>query len=216
MTYLCDCCGKQFPLAALHTDNRFRICDGCYQRSYTRCTACYRMIHREDAYLDHDAAYCFGCYERLFRFIHQHDYKPSPVFYGGIPRYFGIELEIDDGGHSDENARLLLEAVNTNAEYIYIKTDSSLRDGLEIVTHPMTLEFHLHCFDWAKPMDTARQLGYRADDTETCGLHIHVNRNSLGNTAELQEQSIRRILAFRLYSTELVVQMRSQIFRQIV
>lgn len=105
-----------------------------------------------------------------------------------IPRYFGVEPEIDDGGHSDRNAKILLDAVNTDAEYIYIKTDSSLHDGLEIVTHPMTLDFHLHHFAWDKLLRTASALGYRADDTETCGLHIHVNRSSLGNTQAEQER----------------------------
>ena len=90
------------------------------------------MIHVENAYHTHGQTYCFSCYSDLFQSIHPHDYKPTPIFYGAVPRFFGVELELDDGGHSDENARILLETVNTDAEYIYIKTDQSLRDGLEM------------------------------------------------------------------------------------
>ena len=36
----------------------------------------------------------------------------------------------------------ILEIANEYDEHIYIKSDSSLDDGMEIVTHPMTLEYH--------------------------------------------------------------------------
>lgn len=141
----------------------------------------------------------------MFRYIHPHDYKPSAVFYGGIPRYFGVELEIDFGGHNDRNAQLLLESVNKDAEFIYIKTDHSLCDGLEIVSHPMTLDYHMHCFDWKSLMNTAAALGYHADDATTCGLHIHTNRSGLGNTPELQHSAILQIVSFmRKYHSQLV------------
>lgn len=196
MNLICDCCGKLTPSELLHRDSRHQICDECYRKSYTRCAACQAMIHVEDAYHTYVQTYCFSCYSDLFQSIHPHDYKPSPVFYGATPRFFGVELEIDDGGHSDENARILLETVNTDAEYIYINTDQSLRDGLEIVTHPMTLDFHLHRFDWATLMKTAEQLGYHADDADTCGLHIHVNRSSLGHTPSEQADAANRIQAY--------------------
>lgn len=192
----CDCCGRLvFPHEA-NVDARHTICTACYQRSYTRCMICDTMIHREDVYSSGETICCYRCYNDRFRLIHPHDYKPASIFHGTIPRFFGIELEIDEGGHSDANARILLDTVNTDAEYIYIKTDSSLRDGLEIVTHPMTLDFHLHRFPWVQLLRTAVQLGYRADDTDTCGLHIHVNRLSLGNTTEKQEATISRIQTF--------------------
>ena len=196
MNAICDCCGKVTPPELLHRDSRFQICIECYRKSYTRCAVCQTMIHVEDAYHSHGQTCCFSCYSNLFQSIHPHDYKPAPIFYGAIPRFFGVELEIDDGGHNDENARILLDAVNTDAEYIYIKTDSSLRDGLEIVTHPMTLNFHLYRFPWERLLRTAVQLGYCADDTDTCGLHIHVNRLSLGNTQEKQEAAISKIQTF--------------------
>lgn len=192
----CVCCGKRILPQDAHTDAQHTICDSCYRKSYTRCDACETMIHIEDACRDKEKTYCCACYEERFRHIHPHDYKPTPIFYGAVPRFFGVELEIDGGGHSDEHAKMLLDAVNTDDEYIYIKRDRSLVDGLEIVTHPMTLKYHLRQFNWNRLLHTAILLGYHADDAPTCGLHIHVNRQSLGAIPTEQQAAIQRIQVF--------------------
>ena len=66
---------------------------------------------------------------------------------------------------------------------------------MEIVTHPMTLDYHKH-FCWERIMKRAIALGYRSHQTSTCGLHIHVNRNSLSDNYDEQESIISRILYF--------------------
>ena len=66
---------------------------------------------------------------------------------------------------------------------------------MEIVTHPMTLDYHMH-FCWERIMKRAIALGYRSHQTSTCGLHIHVNRNSLSENYDEQESIISRILYF--------------------
>lgn len=81
-------------------------------------------------------------------------------------------------------------------ERIYIKSDGSLDDGMEIVTHPMTLEYHLNEFCWNDILHECVHLGYCSHQTSTCGLHIHVNRDSLGQSREEQEETISRILYF--------------------
>ena len=45
-------------------------------------------------------------------------------------------------------------------------------------------------------MKKAISLGYRSHQTSTCGLHIHVNRNSFGESREEQDEVISRILYF--------------------
>ena len=40
----------------------------------------------------------------------------------------------------------------------------------------------------------ARQLGYTSHQSGTCGLHVHVNRSSLGDTYWKQDDTIARIL----------------------
>ena len=68
--------------------------------------------------------------------IHDYNYKPDPVFYGNGNRYFGVELEIDIGGKTCPNADEILAIANDLDEHIYIKSDGSLNDGMEIVIHP--------------------------------------------------------------------------------
>lgn len=122
-------------------------------------------------------------------------FRPEPIFFGENPRYFGVELEIDGAGKDDDNAKELLEIANENAEHIYIKSDGSLDDGMEIVTHLMSLNYHKN-FCWENIMKKAIYLGYRSHQTSTCGLHIHVNRKSLGLDSIEQEDVIGRILYF--------------------
>ena len=45
-------------------------------------------------------------------------------------------------------------------------------------------------------MRKAIRLGYRSHNTSTCGLHVHVNRDCMGENCEEQEEVISRILFF--------------------
>ena len=45
-------------------------------------------------------------------------------------------------------------------------------------------------------MKKSVSLGYRSHQTSTCGLHIHVNRESFGETRDEQDEVISRILYF--------------------
>ena len=52
-----------------------------------------------------DEAYCLTCYQRHNdHSIHDYYYKPDPLFRGEGPRYFGVELEIDEAGEDCDNA----------------------------------------------------------------------------------------------------------------
>ena len=120
-----------------------------------------------------------------------------PIFYGEGVRYFGVELEIDGAGERSDRAWLLVNAANSNGlEHIYIKHDGSLEDGMEIVTHPMTLGYHLAEMPWGAVVAEAVRMGYTSHKACTCGLHVHVNRSAFGPSEEAQEAVIARILFF--------------------
>lgn len=177
-------------------DDYHTLCRACYEENYTRCEHCDALIHNDDAYSYDDGYYCSECYHNKCKNIHEYSYKPNPIFYGDGSRYFGIELEIDHAGKDNDNAERILDIGNVYNERIYIKSDGSLDDGMEIVTHPMTLEYHLNEFCWNDILHECVHLGYRSHQTSTCGLHIHVNRDSLGQSREEQEETISRILYF--------------------
>ncbi len=111
-------------------------------------------------------------------------------------RHFGVELEIDDGGTVNSNAEKLLNIANTNGENLYIKMDGSLDKGLELVTHPMTLEYHLNEMPWAAVLRKAQEMDYLSHAAGTCGLHVHISRLVFGCTYEQQEATIARLLYF--------------------
>ena len=177
------------------------LCSRCYDYYYSRCSDCGCLILNEDALYfddDDDTPFCESFYEKNEdrAYLHDYYYKPEPIFYGDKKRYFGVELEIDCGGKDYNNAKTLSEVANKINNHIYIKTDGSLDEGMEIVTHPMTLDYHINNMMWLQLINTAITLGYLSHKTDTCGLHIHVNRDSFGDTVEKQDECISRVLFF--------------------
>ena len=195
----CASCGTRI-LSDDNAGNRYTpLCESCYERYYTTCEGCGRIVSNEYASYDEDEgyAYCEQCYhERHIGALHEYGYKPKPIFYGEGSIYYGVELEIDDGGRSSANAQKLLDTANSEQEHIYIKTDGSLDDGLEIVTHPCTLDYHMNCFPWQSILQKAVSLGYLSHSTPTCGLHVHVNRNAFSTDPDIQDECIGRIIFF--------------------
>lgn len=199
-TVVCYHCGKRIWLDDNCGDIVIPLCDHCYDEYYTNCSRCERVIHRDDAYYDDDddEPYCSDCYNRCSAncVIHDYYYKPIPKFYGKNGRYFGVELEVDDAGEDDECADSVINIANASDEHIYCKHDGSLDNGFEIVTHPMTLDYHLNKMPWLDVVTKLREMGYLSHQANTCGLHVHVNRSSLGNIFSEQEATIARILYF--------------------
>lgn len=177
------------------------LCQRCYDDHYTSCEHCGRIIHRDDAYYDDDdsdEAYCSSCYRTHSRRdgIEDYYYKPDPIFYGKGTRYFGVELEVDGVGENDYSAEDVMCIGNRKAEHIYCKHDGSLNGGFEIVTHPMTLDYHKNIMPWRAVLDELKEIGYLSHQTSPCGLHIHVSRDGFGTTYQHQEDAIARILFF--------------------
>ena len=200
-TFICSDCEERVWNDENAGSEETPLCQSCYDEDYMRCDECGIVISTDNAYYleeDDEYGYCGYCYDKLKdkQYIHNYSYKPLPIFYGdtSINRYFGVELEIDSGGKDNDNAHDLLRTANWDSEKIYIKTDGSLHDGMEIVTHPMTVDYHMHDMDWDSLTQKALYLGYKSHKTTTCGLHIHVNRNTFTSDNIRQEACIGRIL----------------------
>ena len=194
-TVTCDRCGERIIYEDAVQDDDITLCESCFDNYYHRCECCGRIIRDGDVYWHNDYPYCEHCIDSFTDEIAEYSYKPDPIFHGDGPRFFGVELEIDHGGKDDESARIFKEIANADGEHLYIKSDGSLDDGMEIVTHPMSLEYHKN-FCWEELMKKAISMGYRSHQTSTCGLHIHVNRDCFGNNRDQQDIVISRILYF--------------------
>ena len=145
-----------------------------------------------------DTPYCQECYLALCDndAIHDYYFKPTPIFYGDGNRFFGVELEIDGAGEDSDNAAEILHIANAEQPLPYCKHDGSLDEGFEIVTHPMTLDFHLHSMPWERIVEEAQTLAYTSHQAGTCGLHDHVNRAAFGNSESAQDAALARTLFF--------------------
>ena len=200
-TVICSCCGEIIHSEDNAGNEDTPLCRDCYDRHYTTCSDCGRLISCSDSYYEddnEDDPLCYDCYQRCrsHRAIHDYYYKPEPIFYGTGSRYLGVELEIDEGGESHENAGQILRLANSGDELVYCKHDGSLNEGFEIVTHPMTLDFHCSQMPWENLVQKAVAMGYTSHQARTCGLHVHVNRTSFGADEEQQDSCIARVLYF--------------------
>lgn len=199
-TVRCVRCGERIWMDCNEGDDHTPLCRSCFDRYYTTCEDCGRTIHYDDAYYfdDEDEPRCYSCHCRHAddREIHDYYYKPEPIMLGDGSRYFGVELEIDDAGESNRNAAKILEIANAGAERVYCKHDGSLNEGFEIVTHPMTLEYHMNKMPWSAVLNKAKKMGYLSHQVGTCGLHVHINRTAFGETEAEQEEVIARVLYF--------------------
>ena len=180
----CANCEDLFPDDELDSDE---LCADCQSRGMQRCRECGCWFDEDD--LDADG-YCEDC--RPDDFIHEYSYKPEPEFFGDAEndKYMGVELEIGKGGYSNVNA----EVIMAGKSELYAKEDGSVDQGFELVTHPMSIDYHLNEFGWEGIMDRAKARGYAGP--HGTGIHVHVSRDFFGTDYETQSEHISNLIYF--------------------
>lgn len=207
--FQCSDCGEWYDTSwnsIVETSDGREICSCCFNDHYVCCEDCGAVIHEDDAYYDEDSEsyYCQDCGSKR-KHIKNYSYKPDPVckkkengkaveFYYPAESeelLFGVENEIDWGERPHDCAAALCDAHSD----LYIKHDGSLGDeGLEIVTHPCTLEYHMDDIGWDDICRIARSYDYKSHDTRCCGLHVHVGRYQLGSDDAERNKTIAKII----------------------
>ena len=197
-TVYCSCCDRRIWTDDNVGTDAQPLCQDCFDDHFERCTTCNALIRRGDTYYRGDTPYCAECYQSVGcgDEIMSYYFKPTPIFYGEGKRFFGVELEIDGAGEDNDNAAEILHIANVERPLVYCKHDGSLDEGFEIVTHPMTLDFHLRSMPWEQIVEKAKKLGYTSHQAGTCGLHVHINRTAFGSTESTQDAAIARTLFF--------------------
>lgn len=203
--YTCDHCNELYSSRHLSIDTGYTtLCDNCYSEYYFTCPGCDEVYHTDAGEYVDDCYYCSYCANEMSSdVIRSYSYKPRPVFYGGDAGY-GLEVEIDDGNDLSNAAQDINEAGDG---HIYLKDDGSLSSqGMEIVTHPASLDYHVNNFPWADICETALSYGFRSHNTDTCGLHIHASRSLFGDDEKEQDLTIAKIILLvdRWYDTYIV------------
>jgi hypothetical protein len=136
----------------------------------------------------------------LYTRLNDYNTKPNPKFKGNrehsyINGYLGFELECEpteiedwDDINTDETCEEVCAIMGRD---VYCKYDGSLESGIEIVSHPMTLEYLENTrFDFARMSDYLVEDGWRSHDAPNCGLHFHVSRTALGDNPDAAEARI--------------------------
>lgn len=146
--------------------------------------------------------------------IHNYSYKPEPEIGYKNDREsreqltFGVELECEprnDGGNVRMDAYELSDRIDEiPGGRTYCKSDGSLSNGVEIVSHPGTLAHHMYVMHWRQIQRTCEKAGFRSHDAANSGLHVHVGRAQLGSTDAERDDVTRKVqVLFALYAAEL-------------
>ena len=201
----CECCGMFTRSDDMILVQNLDWCQGCFERRGGICCRCGDALDSDDCpYVDEEpacdrcrdnyASYCDTCDSTSWEpHEHQRDglldysYKPVPIFHDVVPGgssksltprpgglYLGLELEIESGG---ESIGLAVERLAARfGDSFYAKHDGSLSDGLEVVGHPMSLDYWQGIAEeFGAFLDVLRRDGYRSWDPGTCGIHVHVS-----------------------------------------
>lgn len=219
-TQICDCCGEPIAVNRLNTRvNGKSICDNCYNtgEQFIRCDRCGIVINKEEDDFHENCGYffCTGCYLELSKstygevlgyhrfddwcFKYAKDEKPHNLV-------TGVELEVEHVNYCSESTNDIVWNLNKMLGFNTIcSRDGSIEDGFEIVSQPFSLAFIRENEERIK--EALKYLidhGYRGDQVDTCGLHLHINREAFGSKFSEQNKNIDKlILFFETYKQEL-------------
>lgn len=198
-----------------HCLDNYSYCEGCdtYVDSGTMC---------ETSGGDYVCEDCYSSYEEEYRsqaIYDYHEYRDwhkrevinniqDTVDNIDTSLTFGFELEVEQHENcivSRNDMALQVKEITENDTIC--SYDGSLNNGFEIVSHPLTYNYFRKYEDRFIDMLQALKRGkYISHNASTCGLHIHIDRNYLGDMFDTQENNIDRlILLFETFKNELLI-----------
>ena len=188
----CSICGNYADESALETEpylnyGEITFCAACLAASDWCEESGHYVPTAEMESIDQEiCTNCFTNARNPSRFIQSWNFRPMLEFYPEIPTdplrplYIGLELEMSWPGWQSEykeSANDWLEELTNDQELLYVKSDSSVSNGFEVVTHPMEPKWALDNFPF-EFFQRAINLGARADH-HSCGTHIHVSKAAM-------------------------------------
>lgn len=151
-----------------------------YRKLYKKvfCEDCGKIIDNKDYYYIDDYPYCCRCYykNKYYKGIHDYDYNPKPVFHGEGNVFLKVEIGVDKGGYLDVNAEKILDVANNeHEERLYIRHNDKLKNGFVLVSHPMTLDYHIKIMPWKDIIDKLIEMGYECYENKTCKMYGYIS-----------------------------------------
>lgn len=179
---ICHSCGETISSDDALTgadDNVY--CDNCFSERFASCSRCGDTHHLEDLVERDNEMLCSDCRDDSgTKCIHDYSHRPTAQFQKmkwEQPLYFGIELEVRRKEDASEAQKLMdfLYSEGTS-EHFYLKSDSSIHDGFEIVTHPFTMQYAHKHLKFGKTLKWLEDNNFASDATGNCGLHVHIDK----------------------------------------
>jgi hypothetical protein len=192
------------------------ICDSCSD-DYDVCEDCCEVIPNGNTHRFNDSTLCECCYEAAVErdeeenggssngTINDYCYRPTPIFFNGHKckngrrrgaAYFGIEVECED---RDGDVDLDDCAENITSDLYYCKSDGSLNNGFEVVSHPASMAYWRE--DGCKAFKQVADAGMRSYGVSTCGMHIHISKDSISKCDQF------KLLQFFKYNAPFIVKL---------
>lgn len=113
-----------------------------------------------------------------------YSHKPDPIFHylpeGGDRLFMGMELEVARTD-TQNNAKVNRWIASLDPTMFYVKGDSSVRNGMEVVTHPFTYPWARENFPYQK-FDELLEISNVIPDHESAGTHIHISKDAFDPT----------------------------------
>lgn len=153
-------------------------------------------------------------YFELVRPPHTFAKEKDYIFFGGlisnnIFEGLGIEMEFDKPSTNDRDGfreKLAEIILSLNSNHFKVERDASLVAGIEVITHPHTIEAMRDFFsgELESLLDRVSDIGVE-DFAYTAGTHFHVSKTIFGETTEEQKEAIAKLWYFYSTNKELMM-----------
>ena len=152
------------------------------------CADCGDLYAGRNLHEFEDSQYCLGCAREVFNLgiIEDWNYTPAYQFHPPIPTnpekplYIGIELEASLGYMEPDGIPAQAWIGGLDTDVVFVKSDSSVTNGFEAVSHPMEPRWALEHFPF-EAFDKLIDLGAEATHRST-GTHVHMNKESFSSS----------------------------------
>ena len=144
------------------------------------CSDNYRYHEGHDEYY-HDDDYPYddeeddGYHNGIYGYDYDVTEQLSPIYHGNEKRLLATEIEVER--RNDCSSSIAEDVGQTMRNFALCKHDGSLSNGFEIVSAPATISALKE--GWTKFCEANYSDQLSSWHTETCGMHIHVDRTSL-------------------------------------
>jgi len=182
----CDDCGCNHHQNDYNSTCDGGVCDNCID-NYERCEECGERsaLNLSEGEECPNCGHCsYSDSEEDYGIIYHYDYRPDFVTFGTATKkspFLGFEIEIESRNDREE----LAQHCNDSFIDCYLKNDGSLNDGFEVVSMPKTLEEHRES-GYESAMKRAIELGGRSHNTETCGIHVHIDKSAMSEAHKVR------------------------------